>query len=70
MGDRPGFTLLVGPEDLLLDSLAIGAHSSVTGGANFFSPGCLSRSTKRRLRVTCNKRLIFRPGAGVGDYEK
>lgn len=36
MGDRPEFTLLVGPEDLLLDSLAIGAHGGVTGGANLF----------------------------------
>jgi dihydrodipicolinate synthase/N-acetylneuraminate lyase len=36
MGDRPEFTLLVGPEDLLLDSLVIGAHGGVTGGANLF----------------------------------
>lgn len=36
MAGRPEFTLLVGPEELLLDSLAIGAHGGVTGGANLF----------------------------------
>lgn len=36
LGDRPEFTLLVGPEELLLESLAIGAHGGVTGGANLF----------------------------------
>ena len=36
MKDRPDFTLLVGPEELLLQSLQIGAHGGVTGGANLF----------------------------------
>lgn len=36
MADRPEFTLLIGPEDLLLQGLAIGAHGGVNGGANLF----------------------------------
>ncbi len=36
MVDRPEFTLLMGPEELLLESLAIGTHGGVTGGANLF----------------------------------
>jgi dihydrodipicolinate synthase/N-acetylneuraminate lyase len=38
MRDRPDFTVLVGPEELLLDSLEFGAHGGVCGGANLF-PG-------------------------------
>lgn len=36
MRDRPDFTLLVGPEEILLDSLRSGAHGGVCGGANLF----------------------------------
>jgi 2-dehydro-3-deoxy-D-pentonate aldolase len=36
MGDRPDFSLLVGPEELLFDSLIVGAHGGVCGGANLF----------------------------------
>jgi 4-hydroxy-tetrahydrodipicolinate synthase len=36
MRSRPEFTILMGPEDLLLDSLEIGAHGGVCGGANLF----------------------------------
>jgi dihydrodipicolinate synthase/N-acetylneuraminate lyase len=38
MQSRPEFTVLVGPEDLLLESIALGAHGGVCGGANLF-PG-------------------------------
>ena len=31
---RPEFSLLIGPEDLLLDALSLGAHGGVNGGAN------------------------------------
>lgn len=34
--DFPEFTLLVGPEEILLDSLKIGVHGGVCGGANLF----------------------------------
>jgi len=36
MQRRSEFTLLVGPEEMLLDSLRIGAHGGVCGGANLF----------------------------------
>jgi len=32
--DRPDFTLLMGPEQLLADSVLLGAHGGVCGGAN------------------------------------
>lgn len=36
--DRPDFSLLVGPEELLAESLLLGGHGGVSGGANFY-PG-------------------------------
>jgi 4-hydroxy-tetrahydrodipicolinate synthase len=33
---RPGFSLLVGPEELLAESVLMGAHGGVNGGANLF----------------------------------
>ena len=33
---RPGWSLFVGPEDLLLDAIAAGGHGGVHGGANLF----------------------------------
>jgi len=34
--DRPDFSLLVGPEELLGESVLFGAHGGVNGGANLF----------------------------------
>ncbi|MFV2066102.1 MAG: dihydrodipicolinate synthase family protein [Pirellulales bacterium] len=36
LADRPDFTLLVGPEELLAESVHLGAHGGVNGGANMF----------------------------------
>ena len=36
MRNRPQFTILMGPEQLLMESLQIGAHGGVCGGANLF----------------------------------
>lgn len=36
MEDQPGFSLLVGPEELLMQSVLSGAHGGVNGGANMF----------------------------------
>jgi 4-hydroxy-tetrahydrodipicolinate synthase len=33
--DRPDFTLLIGPEQLLGEAVLLGGHGGVTGGANF-----------------------------------
>jgi 4-hydroxy-tetrahydrodipicolinate synthase len=34
--NRPDFSLLVGPEELLAETLLLGGHGGVNGGANFF----------------------------------
>jgi 4-hydroxy-tetrahydrodipicolinate synthase len=34
--DRPEFSLLVGPEEMLAESVLMGAHGGVNGGANLF----------------------------------
>lgn len=34
--DKPEFTVLVGPEEILLDTLQMGGHGGVTGGSNLF----------------------------------
>jgi 4-hydroxy-tetrahydrodipicolinate synthase len=33
---RPEFSLLIGPEELVLESLKLGAHGGISGGANIF----------------------------------
>lgn len=33
---RPDWSLLVGPEDLLLEAMAVGSHGGIHGGANLF----------------------------------
>jgi len=34
--DRPGFSLLVGPEELLAEAVLLGGHGGICGGANIF----------------------------------
>ncbi len=34
--DRPEFSILVGPEEMLVEAMAIGAHGGVNGGGNLF----------------------------------
>jgi 4-hydroxy-tetrahydrodipicolinate synthase len=76
MGDRPDFTLLVGPEELLLQSLQIGAHGGVTGGANLFprlfvrlynaaQEGKLSEATGLQQRIRDLGQLLY----GIGEAE-
>ena len=36
VAERPDFSLLVGPEELLGESVLLGAHGGVCGGANLF----------------------------------
>lgn len=36
MRDKPDFTLLVGPEEMLAEAVLMGAHGGVNGGANLF----------------------------------
>ncbi len=36
MRDRPDFTVLIGPEELLAESVLFGGHGGISGGANVF----------------------------------
>jgi 4-hydroxy-tetrahydrodipicolinate synthase len=36
LDQRPDWTLLMGPESLILESMTVGSHGGVSGGANFF----------------------------------
>ena len=36
LADRPDFSLLIGPEELLAEGVLLGAHGGVCGGANIF----------------------------------
>lgn len=36
MKDRPDFSLLVGPEEIMAETVLLGAHGGVNGGANMF----------------------------------
>jgi 4-hydroxy-tetrahydrodipicolinate synthase len=36
VAQRPDFTLLVGPEEILVEAMRVGAHGGVHGGANLF----------------------------------
>jgi len=76
MRDRPDFTLLVGPEEMLLDSLLIGAHGGVTGGANLFPKlfvrlynamreGNLSEGIDLQRRIRDLGELLY----GIGEAE-
>ncbi len=76
MRGRPEFTILMGPEELLLDSLEIGAHGGVCGGANLFPElfvslyravleGDIEAAVKRQQRVRQIGELLY----GIGEAE-
>jgi len=76
MRNRPEFTILMGPEDLLLDSLQIGAHGGVCGGANLFPrlfvslyeaarAGDLLAAVQLQQRVRQMGELLY----GIGEAE-
>lgn len=73
---KPEFTILIGPEDLLLDSLEIGAHGGVCGGANLFPrlfvslydavrAGDLPKAVQQQQRVRQMGTLLY----GIGEAE-
>jgi 2-dehydro-3-deoxy-D-pentonate aldolase len=76
MRSRPEFTLLVGPEDLLLASLEIGAHGGVTGGANLFPKlfvslynAAVEGNRQEALRLQERVREIGELLYGIGEAE-
>jgi len=74
--DRPDFTLLMGPEQLLAESVLLGAHGGVCGGANLlprlFVDLYEAARTKDLPRVESLHRTVMRFDAtlySVGRYE-
>lgn len=78
-GNRPDWTLLVGPEELLAESVLLGGHGGVCGGANLFPrlyvelfhaarSGDLPRARalhEEVIRIAAALYTIGRPGASV-----
>lgn len=79
VAERPDFSLLIGPEELLAEAVLLGAHGGVTGGANIrpelyvelyeaASAGDLERTTQLHRTVTQLASSIYHvgpPGASV-----
>jgi 4-hydroxy-tetrahydrodipicolinate synthase len=76
MQNRSEFTILVGPEQLLMESLQMGAHGGVCGGANLFPrlfvslydavrKGDLTTATHLQQRVERIGELLY----GIGESE-
>ncbi len=74
--DRPDFTRLVGPEELMAEAVMLGGHGSMCGGANFFprlyvdlynaaAAGDLEKVLPLQKRVMEISTTIYR----VGKYE-
>lgn len=79
MRGRSDFTLLVGPEHMLLESLRIGVHGGVCGGANLFPrlfvslyraarSGDLSTAEKLQQRVIEIGELLYGIGEAQSSY--
>jgi len=74
--DRPDFTLLMGPEQLLADSVLLGAHGGVCGGANLlprlYVDLYAAARAKDLARVEPLHRMVMRVCStiySVGQYE-
>lgn len=74
--NRPEFTILVGPEEMLQESLDLGAHGGVCGGANLFPrlfvslyeaalDGNLAQATNLQQKVREVGELLY----GIGEEE-
>jgi len=73
--DRPDFALLVGPEELLIESVMLGGHGGVCGGANLCprlyveayraaASGDLAAARRLHERILAISRTVY----GVGRY--
>ena len=81
MRDRPDFTLLVGPEELMAEALLAGGHGGMCGGANFFpklyvdlyraaSGGDLQCVATLHRKVMAISSTIYRVGRHDSSYLK
>lgn len=73
---RPNFALLMGPEELLVEAMGIGAHGGVCGGANLFPELYVklyeAARDGRETEIDRLQSLVVRIGSGVytagGNY--
>lgn len=69
VGDRSDFALLMGPEELLVDAMRIGAHGGVCGGSNVFPELFVklyqAARDGRRAEIVQLQDLVVRFGRGV-----
>lgn len=81
LGQRPDWTLLVGPEELLGDCVLAGGHGGVNGGANVFprlyvdlykaaSCGDLTRTRELHAKVMQVSGKLYRIGSHASSYIK
>ena len=81
MRDRPDFTLLVGPEELMAEAVLAGGHGGMCGGANFYpklyvdlyraaSAGDLQRVANLHQKVMAISSTIYRVGRHDSSYLK
>jgi len=79
LAGNPGFTLLCGPEELLIQSLISGGHGGVNGGANMFphlyvdlyrswESGGLDRMAELQKRVLEISSAIYTKGDSGAGY--
>jgi dihydrodipicolinate synthase/N-acetylneuraminate lyase len=69
VGDRSDFALLMGPEELLVDAMRIGAHGGVSGGANLFPQLYLklyeAARDNDRAEIDRLQAIVLRLGKGI-----
>lgn len=77
--DRPDFTLLVGPEELLAETVLLGSHGGVNGGANMFPSlyvelykaaysGDLEKVKRLQVKVLMIASKIYQVGKSGSSY--
>jgi 4-hydroxy-tetrahydrodipicolinate synthase len=77
--DRPGFTVLIGPEELLVESMKRGTHGGVCGGSNLkpalfvelynaIVRGDEQCAAELQERIAEMGRLLYKVGAPGGSY--
>jgi dihydrodipicolinate synthase/N-acetylneuraminate lyase len=79
IGERPDFTLLTGPEEILQSSMALGGHGGVNGGANLFpelyvalydaaAAGRIDEATRLQQRVVELGQFLYKVGEAESGY--
>jgi 4-hydroxy-tetrahydrodipicolinate synthase len=77
--DRPGFTVMIGPEEILVECMKLGAHGGVCGGSNLnpklfmdlynaIVAGDEESAEALQQRVRRSAAALYRVGAPGGSY--